>query len=163
MRDGGIDVQVQIALTLPRDALSVPLARHTVSAALERAGVTEDCRAEVELAISEACTNAYYHAATAATYEVQILVDEQQLRINVIDEGGGFGDHAPALDMPDPSADSGRGMALMTALTDHAVFDSVSGGGGQVHLMKRLRWSNDAPALRPAQPNLRALRDDDLG
>jgi hypothetical protein len=35
-------------------------------------------------------------------------------------------------------------MALMNALSDLAVFDSVEGKGGSVHLTKRLRWVEGA-------------------
>jgi serine/threonine-protein kinase RsbW len=138
-------VEVKIVLTLPRDTASVPLARHTVSAALQRAGVTTECIDEVEVAISEACTNAYAHAGDAATYEVTITLRSETLVIDVIDSGPGFGNGSPAAAMPSPVSDGGRGVALMSAFTDEAVFDSVSGGGGSVHLVKNLRWTHGAP------------------
>jgi len=136
-------VQLKIVLTLPRDTASVPLARHTVAAALRRAGVLEDCVNEVEVAISEACTNAYAHAA-AATYEVTISLANEQLTIDVVDSGPGFGEAPPTTSMPHPGADGGRGVALMAAFTDEAVFDSITGGGGAVHLVKFLRWTDEA-------------------
>ena len=131
-------------LTLPRDTASVPLARHTVAAALRRAGVAADCVAEVEVAISEACTNAYAHAADALTYEVTISLQDEQLTIDVVDSGPGFGEGPPSTAMPHTASDGGRGVALMAAFTDEAVFDSVTGGGGSVHLVKLLRWSDQA-------------------
>ena len=42
----------------------------------------------------------------------------------------------------------GRGIALMRALSDRAVFDTVTGGGGSVHLMKHLRWTDDGVGWR---------------
>jgi hypothetical protein len=42
------------------------------------------------------------------------------------------------------SAENGRGMTLMNALSDLAVCDSVDGEGGSIHLTKRLRWVQGA-------------------
>ena len=144
-------MRIQVVMTLPREAVSVPLTRRTVAAALSAAGVTPDCLAEVEVALSEACTNVLHHAGKGEAYEVAINISDQQLTMDVIDFGTGFGQVQQGTPMPDPTAESGRGLALIRALTDQAVFDSVSGDGGAVHLMKRLRWSPDAPValLRP--------------
>lgn len=141
-------MRIQVVMTLPREAVSVPLTRRTVAAALTAAGVAGDCLAEVEVALSEACTNVLNHAGKGDAYEVAINISDQQLTMDVIDFGAGFGQLQPGSPMPDPTAESGRGLALMRALTDQAVFDSVSGDGGSVHLMKRLRWSPDAPVSR---------------
>jgi serine/threonine-protein kinase RsbW len=116
-----------------------------VAAALTAAGVTPDCLAEVEVALSEACTNVLHHAGKGEAYEVAINISDQQLTMDVIDFGSGFGHLQPGTSMPEPTAESGRGLALIRALTDQAVFDSVSGDGGTVRLMKRLRWAPDAP------------------
>ena len=138
-------MRIQVVMTLPRESVSVPLTRRTVTAALTAAGVAPDCLAEVEVALSEACTNVLTHAGSGNAYEVAINISDQQLTMDVIDFGAGFGHLQPGIAMPDPTAESGRGLALMRALTDQAIFDSVSGDGGAVHLMKRLRWSPDAP------------------
>jgi len=45
------------ALSLPRDHRSVPVARHLVRAGMLILGVDEDCTNDVEVALSEACTN----------------------------------------------------------------------------------------------------------
>jgi hypothetical protein len=37
-------------------------------------------------------------------------------------------------------------LPLEAARTDHSVFDSVTRGGGSVHLMKTLRWT-DVPGI----------------
>ena len=139
---------IQVVMTLPREAVRVPLTRRTVAAALTAAGVTPDCLVEVEVALSEACTNVLHHAGKGDAYEVAINISDQHLTMDVIDFGAGFGLVQPGSAMPDPTAESGRGLALMRALTDQAIFDSVSGDGGAVHLMKRLRWLPDAPVTR---------------
>jgi serine/threonine-protein kinase RsbW len=154
-------MRIQVVMTLPREAASVPLARRTVAVALSSAGVAHDCVSEVEVALSEACTNAYHHAGEGADYEVVINIGDEQLTVDVLDSGTGFGPRpaGSAASMPDDSAERGRGLALMAALTDRAVFDTVSGNGGSVHLMKRLRWAAHAPLLTsaPATQGLRGI------
>jgi serine/threonine-protein kinase RsbW len=144
--EGETLVRIQVALTLPREASSVPLARHTVSAALRSAGVAADCLAEIQVALSEACTNVFRHADAGDSYEVLIKVEDEELTMEVNDEGPGPGERLPR--MPDTSAESGRGLALMAAFSDLAVFDSVVGDGGSVHLMKRLQWDGELLAER---------------
>lgn len=139
-------MRIQVVLTLPRDAASVPLARHTVTAALQRAGVTGECVAEVEVILSEACTNAYRHAHEGGdSFEVRIEIVDDSMVVDVLDTGIGFASDASSIAMPVPSADGGRGIALMAALTEKAVFDSATRDGGSVHLLKRLHWAENAP------------------
>jgi serine/threonine-protein kinase RsbW len=153
-------MRIQVMLALPRDAASVPLARHTVTAALECAGVTGDCVADVEIALSEACTNAYRHAQDGDDFEVLITIGDDSMTVDVLDRGVGLGERTPPTTMPSPSSDGGRGLALMAAFTDQAVFDSVTGDGVSVHLVKHLRWSADAPfrAPPPADSTRRGVR-----
>jgi serine/threonine-protein kinase RsbW len=150
--EGGKDMRVQIALSLPREAVSVPLTRHTVSAALYTAGVEPMCVDEVEVALSEACTNAVLHAVGGVSYEVNVSISDEQVSIEVVDSGSGFGQREVSSDAVDHAAENGRGMALMHALSDLTVFDSVTGEGGSVHLTKRLRWIQGAhhPWVPPA-------------
>ena len=143
-------MRIELALSLPREAISVPLARHTVSAALATAGVELACVNEVEVALSEACTNAVQHAVAGVTYEVMVGISDEQVSIDVVDSGSGFGQRTISPDGNDHWAEDGRGMALMNALSDLAIFDSVDGGGGTVHLTKRLRWSQGAQQPGPA-------------
>lgn len=134
-------VRIQVVMTLPREARSVPVVRRTVATALSTAGVTRECVGEVEVALSEACTNVFQHAGKGASYEVVINIGDEQLTMDVLDTGAGFGNlAAPPSTMAELDAEGGRGIALMRALSDRAVFDTVTGGGGSVHLMKQLRW-----------------------
>jgi serine/threonine-protein kinase RsbW len=140
-------MRIQLALSLPREEVSVPLTRHTVSAALYTAGVEPTCVEEVEVALSEACTNAVLHAVGGISYEVLVNIGDEQVTIEVVDSGSGFGQRATTPGAPQHASENGRGMALMHALSDLAVFDSVTGGeGGSVHLTKQLRWIQGAQA-----------------
>jgi serine/threonine-protein kinase RsbW len=140
-------MRVQIVLNLPREEISVPLTRDVISAALRTAGVEPTCVHEVEVALSEACTNAVQHAVDGVTYEVLVGISDEHVTIEVVDSGSGFGQRQGATDGHHHSAENGRGLGLMQALTDLAIFDSVEGGGGSVHLTKRLRWTEGTSRL----------------
>jgi serine/threonine-protein kinase RsbW len=133
-------MRVELGLSLPREEISVPLTRHVVSAALSTAGVLPACVQEVELAVSEACTNAVQHAVEGVSYEVLILITDEQVAIDVIDSGSGFGQREVPTDEVDHWSENGRGLRLIHALSDLAIFDSVEGEGGSVHLKMGLRW-----------------------
>jgi serine/threonine-protein kinase RsbW len=143
-------MRIHLALNLPREAVSVPLARHTVCSTLYTAGVEPTCVQEVEVALSEACTNAVHHAQEGITYEVMVDISDEQVTIDVVDSGSGFGQRSLTPELPHDGSENGRGMALMDALSDSAAYDTISGGdGGSVHMTKRLRWTADT--LRPAR------------
>jgi serine/threonine-protein kinase RsbW len=137
-------MRVQLALSLPREEISVPLTRHVVSAALLTAGVEPACVHEVEVALSEACTNAVKHAVEGVSYEVMVGISDEQVAIDVIDSGSGFGQRDVSPDGQDHWAENGRGVKLINALSDLAIFDSVDGEGGSVHLTMGLRWIQGA-------------------
>jgi serine/threonine-protein kinase RsbW len=114
------------------------MARHTLAEALSFADVTTDCGYEAQVALSEACTNVFHHAATHENFEVLIGIGDLDLTLHILDSGPGLptkGHHRAH--WPDDTAENGRGIALMNAFTDSATFDSRS-GGGTVRLTKRL-------------------------
>ena len=142
-------MSIQIVMMLPPGAASVSMARHTLAEALRIEDVTPDCVHESQVALSEACTNVFHHAATSENFEVLIGIGDRDLTLHILDSGPGpptNGHHRAA--WPDPTAENGRGMALMNAFADTASFDSLN-GGGTVRLTKRL-LRNAAVALPPA-------------
>jgi serine/threonine-protein kinase RsbW len=104
--------RLNLTFQLPPDAASVPLARHLIREAMRDLGVTDDDRDAVELALSEACTNVVCHARPRDLYEIAIAIDAAACRVRIVDQGGGS-ITASATTMPQPSAERGRGLALM--------------------------------------------------
>jgi len=133
-------MSIQIVLMLPPEAASVSLARHTLAEALRIAAVAPDCAHESQVALSEACTNVFHHVAVGQNFEVLISIGDLELTMHILDAGPGFTHSDQLANWPDDEAESGRGMALMTAFTDHASFESDN-AGGSVRLKKRLRWN----------------------
>ena len=131
-------LSIQIVMMLPPVAASVSLARHTLAGALRVAAVTDECIEEAAVAVSEACTNVFDHAAEDQNFEVLINVGDVELTMHILDSGPGFpGGHRLA-DWPEHTSEGGRGLILMNAFSDDASFDSRD-GGASVRLKKTLR------------------------
>jgi serine/threonine-protein kinase RsbW len=142
-------MSIQIVMMLPPNAASVSMARHTLAEALDVARVASDCIDEAQVALSEACSNVFHHVADEDNFEVLINIGDVELTMHILDSGPGFPGTRRLANWPDHSAENGRGLALMTAFTDHASFDTDH-GGGSVRLKKRLRWRTDTGMSTPA-------------
>lgn len=131
-------MQVTLALWLPRDEMSIPVARHIVKAAMENVGVSDDCVHDIEVALTEACTNVLKHSGPGDEYEVSFELDDEVTILRVIDTGRGF-DFASLADAASaPTDERGRGVSLMHALVDLVKFESKPEAGTIVHLEKRI-------------------------
>jgi serine/threonine-protein kinase RsbW len=142
-------VEILLSLCLPRDVDSVPVARHIVRHALAEVGVTEDCTHDVELALSEACSNVLLHAGPGEEYDVRLELDERSCELRIVDAGKGFGDAGKGFDVTrgadlDPRAERGRGLGVMSALVDNVRFVTKPTAGTVVHLHKRLAYVDDS-------------------
>lgn len=133
-------MEIHFSLCLPRDEESVPVVRHICRDALGELGVERDCVGDVELAVTEACTNVLKHAAgTGDEYEVTVAIVEDDCVIRVIDSGAGFDHEAVDREVAaEHAAESGRGVFLMAALVDNLKFTSKPEIGTVVHLEKKL-------------------------
>jgi serine/threonine-protein kinase RsbW len=134
-------MEIHFSLCLPRDEESVPVVRHLCRDALLELGVRQGCVGDVELAVTEACTNVLKHAAgTGDEYEVSVAVAEDDCVIRVIDSGAGF-DHESVdrVNAAGSGEESGRGVFLMAAFVDDLKFTSKPEMGTIVHLEKKLQ------------------------
>jgi serine/threonine-protein kinase RsbW len=137
-------MEIMLGLTLPRDELTVPVARHIVRTALDRVGVEDACAHDVVVALSEACTNVLLHAGPGDEYGVRVNVEDERCRIRVVDVGRGFDSVRLGQGGAQPEAEQGRGMTLMRALVDQARFTSRPETGTIVTLEKTLEFADPA-------------------
>lgn len=138
-------VEIDLGLSLPRDARTIPVARHICSEAMRELGVEDECRTDIEVALTEACTNVLHHAREGDRYEVQVKLAEEDCVIRVVDHGSGFDADAPRSPAGE-GAERGRGIALMHALVDNVRFESRPEAGTVVRLEKELAFVDGAPA-----------------
>jgi anti-sigma regulatory factor (Ser/Thr protein kinase) len=127
----------------PSDFASVAEARQAVSAFAEACGFDKDGRADIVLAVGEACNNAAEHGhVDRGHFTVGCVFHNGTFRAEVRDRGCGFD---PAALAP-YSAEQvvplgrGRGIAIMRALMDR-VTHSTTTGGTTVILEKRIAKS----------------------
>jgi serine/threonine-protein kinase RsbW len=141
-------VEIKFTLQLPRDAMSVPVVRRVLNSSMRTLGVAEDCLTDIEIALTEACTNVLDHATAGDEYEVVAGLDDSACVIEVIDTGRGFdADHLGHAEA-DPSAEEGRGIQLIRALVDKVHFRSRPERGMIVHLEKQLDFTEGSPLQR---------------
>ena len=138
-------MELRIALSLPRDEVSVPLVRRLTSNAMRLLGVDGDCLDELQVALTEACANVLRHADAEDDYEVRVRVDGRSVVIDVVDRGTGFDASALGIRDANPEAEQGRGIQLMRALVDDVQFAQAQPQGTVVSLTKRITSPDDAP------------------
>lgn len=135
-------MEISLDLQLPRDAASVPATRRLLDAALAALGVENRIRDDIEMMLTEACTNVIKHAEHGADYTVRAVIQGRRCVIKVIDSGAGF--DAERVPRPDPSAEHGRGLLIMRSLADDVRFRSFPEDGALVSLEKRLTYGEDS-------------------
>jgi serine/threonine-protein kinase RsbW len=111
-------------------------------------GVEHMCISDIELAVTEACTNVLKHVAETneeLEYEVSVQIDELTCRIRVLDRGGDAFDHnSQGRAEAHREAEGGRGIFIMRAMVDELSFESEPEQGAMVHLVKELRLNDDS-------------------
>ena len=147
-------------INLPRDASSIRFARNIVGSTMAQLGIDPDCVYDVEVAVTEACTNVLKHAQGARDeYEVEFTIDPRRASIRIKDTGRGFDpssladahEDAPDLHL-DLTEEGGRGIMLMRALVDELEFTSEPEAGTIVHLTKTIVLSEDSPLSQFVSP-----------
>ncbi len=145
-------VDLSLTLCLPRDAVSVPLSRRVASQLLRSVGFHTDDVADIELALTEACSNVLRHSEAGSEYEVRLEISVDTVVIAVQDMGPGVPKDLQDRLAVDDSAEAGRGIPLMRALVDNLSF-AYADGGSIVRMERRLR---PEPNSRAAELLLKA-------
>jgi serine/threonine-protein kinase RsbW len=137
-------MRLELTVSLPHEGRSVSVARHIIRAAMGNLGVTSSCVHDIEVALSEACTNVLQHAGTSDEYEVRLQVDGDRCVLRVVDVGERPGRLRLEIPVDPPAADveHGRGLVLMRALVDRVGFAALDEHGTLVSLEKRLVYAH---------------------
>jgi len=153
-------VEIKMVLHLPRDAASVPVSRQVLDSCLETLGVVPDTRADIALALSEACANVILHAGPGEEYQVQVSARNRRCAIEVVNiasgdagpgpdgngtgpacgGGGRAGSIAVTGDPVPATAEHGRGLTIMKAVVDNLQLTGNERQGTIVHFEKTLDW-----------------------
>jgi serine/threonine-protein kinase RsbW len=136
-------MRLELTVSLPHEGRSVPVARHIIRAAMGNLGITPSCVHDIEVALSEACTNVLQHAGASDEYEVRLQVDGERCVLRVVDVGDQAGRlHVDLpIDPPGAEVEHGRGLVLMHALVDRVGFAALEERATVVSLEKRLVYA----------------------
>jgi len=144
-----------MVLFLPHEAASVPVTRQVLDGCLQTLGVTPDTRADIALALTEACANVIQHARSDDQYEVQVRARDGRCAIEVVNAGSGNGEPAPyrgeddegwagamalSSDPVPGTAEHGRGLKIINAVVDNLQLTGNEREGRTVHFEKTLDW-----------------------
>lgn len=126
--------------TISSDLSEVGRAREWISTLAHQAGLSSQENYELQLAVSEACTNSIKHAYAMAKGHTVVLsaeIDSSQIRVVVKDFGVKLDpDSYQEPDLDNPS-ESGYGIYLLRRLMDELHFDISHDKGTEVIMVKR--------------------------
>ena len=128
-------MRMTLRLDLPREAGSVPAVRRLLRSALAVLHVDRDTGADLEIAITEACSNVIHHATGTDSFAVHLDVADHGCAIDVCDEGSGFDPDAAGDPVP-AGSERGRGLFLIKALTENVRLQSSPRRGSLIHFEK---------------------------
>jgi serine/threonine-protein kinase RsbW len=123
-----------VRLDLPREAGSVPTVRRLLRSTLAVLRIDHEAQDDLEIAVTEACSNVVRHATGTDMFEVCLDVGDDHCSIDVLDNGPGFDP-----DQIEPSkagSESGRGLELIKALGENVRMHSVPRSGSLIHFEK---------------------------
>ncbi len=141
-----------LELELPADARLLATTRRTLGGYLTDMGADADERADVVLALDEACVNVIRHAFPAGVdgcLRVRVEFDGATVLLEVEDDGSGFNPVEVDLRSAGPHDVSGRGLQIIRALMTSVRLQSPTETGGTRLCMERV--------LREAEPSRRAF------
>ncbi len=139
-------MDITLTLALPRDRLSVPVVRHVLSDALTTLGLGAETVEDIELVLTEACTNVLDHSGGEEEYEVSACIGKEKCVIEIVDRGRGF--DPASRPVASPLSEDGRGISIMRALMDRLEFVEQPASGTTLRMEKRLTWDEGAVLSR---------------
>jgi serine/threonine-protein kinase RsbW len=138
-RSSAAEITVRLDGSFPATTRSVAQARGLLDRLAAEVGIPEEQKAELKLALSEACTNAVLHGSPRGgqnSFYVCCELRGHYLILEVRDEGHGFDYRCITLPPPE-EIEGGRGIYLMQHMVDDLEFDRQP-GGMVVRLFKRI-------------------------
>ena len=139
-------IERKFTLHVPSSTENLAMIREFVSSIGTRAGLDPGDVAKLELAVDEACANVIEHAYNHdSTKEVTVraILDDETLRIQVIDTGLGFDPTSipqPALErLVADRKSGGLGLRVIKSWMDEVHYEIVPGSKNELHMTKRIR------------------------
>lgn len=125
-------------LKLPPVPASVGRLRSVLNRCLAAVPVTERCRGELELLLTEASTNAVVHGSGDTPFEVSIAIAADECVLEVCNRDGDLTNLDLQATLPPPGRIGGRGLPVIVALADAVRVSMPRPGWIRLHMVKRL-------------------------
>ncbi|MFI6930042.1 ATP-binding protein [Streptomyces sp. NPDC050287] len=138
----------EVEWRLPRHARSVSRARALLREQATSWKLPDEVTETAVLLLSELMTNAYRHARVSPGHEIwtRCTLEAERLRVSVADANGTPPTPRPAL----PNDESGRGLALVAALSDRWGARPRSGGIGKTVWFELVRSLGEDSGQHPS-------------
>lgn len=140
-----------LQLELPADARLLPRTRRAIDGYMVEVGTDAD-RADVVLALDEACVNVIRHAfpeGVTGSIKLRADITETAVTVQVEDDGVGFDPFEVPLREASPEDVSGRGLRMIRHLMDNVRLESPTTPGGGTRVLMEKVLSERAPEEEP--------------
>jgi serine/threonine-protein kinase RsbW len=144
-------VNLRMTLSLPSDASTVTCSRTVIGILLSVAGTTAECRNELSVIMTEACTNAVVHSTPGSDVDISVIVEDRQCILEISNRGDTVGVKIRQPD--DPLCSGGRGLPLMATLADTVAFLPAAPGHVRLRVTKLLPDADADPDTDAASPD----------
>jgi serine/threonine-protein kinase RsbW len=131
----------KVRLRIPAKAEYVTLGRLALTGLARLGPFSDEELGDLQLAVTEACTNSVRHAYRDGAGVVEILYELHRDRVvvEVTDDGDGFVPPEEAvLDGNGEPAEGGLGIAIIRAVSDELEIGARDGGGSRLRFVKLL-------------------------
>jgi serine/threonine-protein kinase RsbW len=125
-------------LSVPRLAASVSKLRRLLDDQVSAFAVSQQCREDLAILITEASTNAVRHGHGSDAIEVAIAVDHDECVLEIANLDGEFDESRLRATLPSAWAEGGRGLPLIGALADAVRILRPRPGWVLIQIVKRL-------------------------
>lgn len=130
-------MNLRMTLSLPRHTSTVACSRTVLAVLLSVVGTTTECREELAVIMTEACTNAVVHSAPDSGVDISVIIEDDQCVLEIGNQGATTG--VKITRQPDdPLRIGGRGLPLMATLADTVAFLPSAPGQVRLRVTKRL-------------------------
>lgn len=133
-------------LDVPSSTENLAIIRDFINRIGSQAGLDESDVGKLELAVDEACANVIEHAYghdARKQVAIQVVYDEDTLRINVVDTGKGFDPSTvkeeELRELVEKRRTGGLGLRLINSLMDEVHYEIEPGKKNELRMVKKIR------------------------
>lgn len=123
-------------MSLPSKPEYVSVARLTASFVANQMGFDIETIEDIKLAVGEACNNAILHSGSDETYKLEFIKQNDNLTIEIIDQGKGFSIEKYKKPNTEELQENGLGLFIIKSLMDEVEIETSEGKGTKIIMSK---------------------------